>query len=115
MKPRDVQRMEHIVDYCEDIEDTLLSIDQSSERFFGERQAQYAIAFSILQIGELVGKLSDELRSETKDQMDWPAIKGMRNIIVHDYGEIRLNVVWDVATHDIPNLKAFCLKQLDEA
>ena len=38
----------------------------------------------------------------------------MRNIIVHDYGEIRLQVVWDVATCDIPVLKAFCLRQLEE-
>lgn len=48
--------------------------------------AQYAIAFSILQIGELVAKLSEELRSATRNEIDRPAFKGMRNIIAHDYG-----------------------------
>lgn len=114
MPPRDTQRLEHVLDYCEDISDMLSTISFSKEAFFRNKQIQYSIAFSILQIGELVGRLSDELRERTKQEIDWRAIKGMRNIIVHDYGEIRLQVVWDVATCDIPVLKAFCLRQLEE-
>ncbi len=114
MQPRDTQRLEHILDYCEDVADMLSAISFSKETFFNNKQVQYSIAFSILQIGELVGKLSDELRERTKQEIDWQAIKGMRNIIVHDYGEIRLQVVWDVATRDIPVLKAFCVQQLDQ-
>lgn len=114
MQPRDTQRLEHVLDYCEDIEDMLRAISSSKETFFNNKQVQYSIAFSILQIGELVGRLTDDLRERTKQEIDWRAIKGMRNIIVHDYGEIRLQVVWDVATRDIPVLKAFCLRQLEQ-
>jgi len=84
----------------------------SYDRFIHDRQSQYAIAFSIMQIGELVGKLSEELRNSTQQEIDWPAVKGMRNIIVHDYGEVRLSVVWNVAVEDIPVLKAFCEDRL---
>ena len=87
-------------------------IESSYERFISDKQSQYSIAFSIMQIAELVGKLSEELRASTKQEIDWPAVKGMRNIIVHDYGEVRLSVIWNVATLDIPPLKAFCEKYL---
>jgi len=114
MERHDIQRLEHILDYCEDIEDALVRVCHSYEQFLSEKMAQYAIAFSILQIGELVAKLSEELRSATRDEIDWPAVKGMRNIIAHDYGEVRLSIVWNVATNDIPVLKAFCKRQLGE-
>ena len=112
MQPRDDRILEHIADYCDDIQDAVDLIESSYERFISDKQSQYSIAFSIMQIGELVGKLSEELRASTKQEIDWPAVKGMRNIIVHDYGEVRLSVVWNVATLDIPPLKAFCEKHL---
>ncbi len=114
MQPRDMIILEHIHDYCEDIEEVLVRLENSDARFSSDTMAQYAIAFSILQIGELVSKLSEELRLNTKAEVDWSAIKGMRNIIAHDYGEIRLSVVWNVAANDIPSLKAFCERLLDE-
>ena len=113
MQQRDIGILEHIVDYCEDIQDSLELIERSHDRFILDKQSQYAIAFSILQIGELVGKLSDELKASTRESIDWTAVKGMRNIIVHDYGEVRLDVVWNTATGDIPSLKAFCEKYLN--
>ena len=108
MQPRDERILEHIVDYCDDIQEAVDLIERSYDRFIADKQSQYSIAFSIMQIGELVGKLSEELRASTKQEIDWPAVKGMRNIIVHDYGEVQLSVVWNVATLDIPPLKAIC-------
>ena len=109
----DVQRLEHIIDYCEDIDEALSHADKSFEKFSLDKTVQYAISFSIMQIGELVGRLSDELRASTKEKIDWSSIKGLRNIIAHNYGEIRLNVVWNIAVNDIPELKAFCEEYLD--
>ena len=73
---------------------------------------QRSIAFCFLQIGELVGRLSDELRTETKAEINWASIKAMRNIVVHDYGNVVLDEVWDAATLDVPLLKTFCEERL---
>ena len=113
MQPRDERILEHIGDYCEDIQDAVDLVERSYDRFITDKHSQYSIAFSIMQIGELVGKLSEELRTSTKQEIDWPAVKGMRNIIVHDYGEVRLSIVWNVATLDIPPLKVFCERYLN--
>ena len=36
-------------------------------------------------IGEMVDKLSDVLLQETADKIDWFKVKGLRNIIAHNY------------------------------
>ena len=72
------------------------------------------LSFCILQIGELVGKLSTEMRNASSSDIDWSAIKGMRNIVVHNYGHIDLEILWSAVTEDIPVLKVFCQKHISE-
>ena len=112
MLPRDAQLLMHIQDYCVDIENYLTDIGHSYDTFLTDTMIQHAISFCILQIGELVGKLSSELRTLTENEINWVAIKGMRNIVVHDYGNVDLNEVWIAAANDTPVLKSFCEKQL---
>ena len=113
MRQRDEEVLAHITDYCDNIMQYADAAGGTYEAFMSDTMAQHSIAFCILQIGELVGKLSDELKTRTKQEIDWPAVKGMRNIVVHNYGAVSMSVVWSVATEDIPVLKAFCEKQLD--
>lgn len=112
MLSRDLQRILKIRDYCLSIQDTIARFGKSLDGFLLDSDYQQSIAFSILKIGELTGGLSEEYRDSTKKQIQWPHIKGVRNIIVHDYGKIQLDRVWAIATEDIPILKAFCNGQL---
>ena len=68
----------------------------------------------ILQIGELVGILSDDLKTENND-VAWKEIRGMRNVIVYDYGNVRLDVTWETVINDIPLLKEQCVKILADS
>ena len=65
---------------------------------------QYSCNMCIIQIGELVGRLSDEFMEEHKD-IPWHAIKSMRNLHAHDYEKVDLEIVWDTLTRDIPELR----------
>ena len=105
-------RILKIRDYCLSIQDTMARFGKSPERFMRDSDYQQSIAFSVLQIGELTAGLSEEYREATKGEIQWAHIKGMRNIIVHDYGKIQLDRVWNIITEDIPVLKAFCNDQL---
>jgi len=77
--------------------------DIDFETFSDDLKTITACVFNLVQIGELVGKLNDEFIDQNT-QIPWRKIKGMRNKIVHDYDGIRLNVVWDVLTDDLPKL-----------
>ena len=105
MVQRDTQILEHILDYCDDIDQYVELSDRSFDVFMADNMRQHSIAFCIMQIGELVGKLSTEMRSATVGEINWQAIKGMRNIVVHDYGNVDLSVVYDTLTKDLPELK----------
>jgi len=63
--------------------------------FFHRHRLSALHRLHILQIGELAGKLSDELRADTAGEIDWAAIRGLRNIVAHAYGSVRLRALWD--------------------
>ena len=66
MLPPDLQRLSRIRDYCELIEATVKRFGGTYEHFAGDVDFQQSISFSILQIGELAGSLSEDVRSANK-------------------------------------------------
>ena len=54
-------------------------------------------------IGEAASGLSDELTS-AHPKVPWRQIVAIRNRVVHGYFEVDLDILWDVATIDVPHL-----------
>ena len=111
MKPeRDISILEHIVSYCEQIEQTVVRFGDDYDVFAKDAIYRNAAALCILQIGELVGKLTEEFR-ETHAAIPWRKIKAMRNIVAHSYGSVDSEVTWEIIKDDIPELKNYCTKE----
>lgn len=109
MNNRDEIVLKKIIQYAEEIEVTIERLSLTRDVFANDFIAKNAISMCILQIGELVGKLSDEFKLKN-NQMPWREIKAMRNIAAHNYGEIDIDILWETAIGDIPNLKEYCEK-----
>lgn len=62
-----------------------------------------SIMFRIIQIAENNSRLSDDFKSKYSE-IPWLAIKGMRNKIVHDYGVVNMDIVYDTVTRWIPKM-----------
>lgn len=62
-----------------------------------------SMLFRMIQISENSRKLSDEYK-ETHTDIPWNAVYGFRNRIVHDYGNVDLNIVYETLKNDIPDL-----------
>ena len=107
MNKGDWQRLLHIKSYCDDIAQFIQRFGKSYDIFIHDRAYFSAVSMCILQIGELANGLSPEFREETKHEMPWGMIRGMRNWLAHAYGEMDENIIWETATNDIPQLLAF--------
>ena len=109
MKPldRNISILEQIVVYCEQIEQTVERFGNDAEIFRTDPIYRNAAALCILQIGELVGKLTDEFRAQ-HPSVPWRQIKAMRNIVAHSYGTVDPEITWEIITDDIPVLKQYC-------
>ncbi len=62
-----------------------------------------SMLFRMIQISENSKKLSDEYK-EKYAHVPWNAVYGFRNRIVHDYGNVDLNIVYETLKNDIPDL-----------
>ena len=66
--------------------------------------------FRMIQISENAKKLTEEYKAE-HTEIPWKAIYGLRNRIVHDYGNVDLEVVYETLKNDIPELLEMILTE----
>ncbi len=104
MKNNDVEILKKIIGYCDDVELLKEKYNCSFESYENDISFQYSCNMCIIQIGELVGRLSYEF-IEKYNEIPWHAIKGMRNLHAHDYENVDLEIVWNTLVEDIPYLK----------
>lgn len=110
---RDTNIIAHILEYCNQIEECLSRFGNSREAFMSDVIFRNAVSMAEFQIGELSGHLSDDFKERTKNEIPWKEIRGMRNIFAHNYLEMDVERIWEVASEDISALKNFCKVQLE--
>lgn len=74
------------------------------DAFLNDEILQDAMMFRLIQISEESRKLSESFKAE-HNSVPWSALVGLRNRIVHDYGNVDLTVVYDTLSVDIPVMK----------
>lgn len=108
MNDKDKSVIEKMIKYCSDIDFLMNKYQSDFQIYKTDISFQYACNMCIIQIGELVNRLSDGFLEKHK-QIPWHAMKGMRNLHAHDYDRIDLGIVWNTLTENVPDL----LKQLE--
>lgn len=101
MKSRDKMLLTKILKYIDEIKIFIKGFDY--EEFTKDRKTINACVFDLSQIGELAGKVSEELQEEYNN-IEWRGIKALRNRIVHDYDGVNLNMVWGFLITELNNL-----------
>ena len=94
--------------YITDIRESVEAIFQytkgiSFAAFCHDRMCYSAVIREFEIIGEADGKLSDTLKNEYP-LVNWQDIKDFRNILIHEYFGIDLDIVWNVVCEDLPKL-----------
>lgn len=99
-EPRDYLR--HIlveVDYITRESGTL-----TLEQFMTDGTFQRAFVRSLEIIGEAAKKVPEDFRSQYP-AVEWRAMAGMRDRLIHDYFGVDYELVWDVVQNRVPELR----------
>jgi uncharacterized protein with HEPN domain len=86
---------------------------QSADELYHNDRDFDATMMNFIVIGEVVGNLSDDLKSQIPD-IDWLRIYSFRNILAHHYFGINVDIVWQIIQNDIPKLKETIDKILED-
>lgn len=78
--------------------------DLSLQTFAADEVLLDSVMFRMVQIAESASKLTSVFKKQ-HSSVDWQAINGMRNRIVHDYGKVDFSIVYQTVKNDLPKLK----------
>lgn len=96
----DTERLRDIVDAADSIRGDLLVLEDGQAP---EQIVMEAIKYNLVAIGEAATHLSDDIRRANQD-VDWAAIKGLRNILAHEYFRVNHELIRKIAKEDVPLL-----------
>lgn len=94
--------LQHIVDETEYLVDRSKGL--TKEEFLRDATLKRAFVRSLEVIGEAVKQLPDDLR-EKYCHVDWRAMAGMRDRLIHGYFGIDYEIVWDAVITKVPTLR----------
>lgn len=72
-------------------------------KFVENKTIRYAVERLLLIVGEAANHVSKEFREENPE-IEWAQIIGLRNVLAHEYGEVKTDKIYLAATKSIPVL-----------
>lgn len=71
--------------------------------FMTDRKTQDAVIRNLEILGEAVKHLSDTAQ-RSRPEVPWRRLAGMRDVLIHQYFGVKLDIVWDVIEKEVPKL-----------
>lgn len=99
---RDLTYLEHILDSIGKI--NLYTRGISKEDFQAATMVQDAVIRQFEIIGEAAKRVSEELKQENPG-VPWKDMAGMRDVLIHDYIDVEIDVVWKTVQDYLPALE----------
>ena len=102
--------------YLRDILEAIDKIERytkniSFEDFSDNELIQDGVIRNLEIIGEAVKNLPDDIKKDYPE-VDWRKIAGLRDILIHAYFGVDLEVIWDIVRNKVPELKEMVKKIL---
>ncbi len=79
--------------------------DTTEAQFLAATEKQDAVIRRLEIIGEATSRLNETTRNAIP-QLPFRKMRGMRNIVSHDYGNIDMKIVWEVGVLHVPEVCA---------
>ena len=67
----------------------------NADDLFADQKSFDAVCMNFIVIGEMVDRIADEFKLKY-NEIDWKSIKGLRNIVAHDYFGVDAEEIWSI-------------------
>lgn len=99
--PRDVKvHLDDIVEACRRINRYTSGL--SFEQFLSDQKTIDAVVRNLEVIGEAAKKVPEDIRKEIP--VEWKRIAGLRDVLIHEYFGIDVEIIWDIVQNKIAEL-----------
>jgi len=103
MKKRDYgDFVQDILDSINDVENFIDGME--FEDFIKDKKTVYSVVRAIEIIGEAAKNVPEQVRKKYPD-VPWKQMAGMRDKLIHEYFGVDLEILWETAKDDVPQLK----------
>jgi len=106
-----IEYLRHILDETEFLTDRAQGLTR--DQFMRDATLKRAFVRSLEVIGEASKQIPDEFKQKYP-HLEWRAMAGMRDRLIHGYFGVDYEIVWDVVTNKIPLLHQ-AIKRIVEA
>jgi len=79
--------------------------------FYQDARTQDAVLHNLAVIGEAAKRVDAEFRAQHPD-IPWRSMAGLRDVLIHQYDRVRLDLVWTAVKDSLPLLKEEIIKIL---
>ena len=89
------------------VDSAKLAVQYVSEKSYEEFLADIKIQDAVIRRIEIIGEASNRISNEARNRfshLPWKEMRGMRNLLIHEYDEIDLKEIWNTVKNDLPDL-----------
>ena len=101
----------HLVQILECIERIESFVIDGEAAFYQDARTQDAVLHNLAVIGEIAKRVDVSYRAE-HPTIPWRSMAGLRDVLIHQYDRVRLNLVWAAVEENLPALKVEIVKVL---
>ncbi len=101
MQKSPLERLRHIYDECVYLTNRTRDLERA--HFLASEDLKRAFVRSLEIIGEAAKQIPFDFR-QRHPELPWRLMAGMRDRLVHDYGGVDYEIVWQTVTEDVPKL-----------
>ena len=100
-----ITEIDLIFDFCKEI--------KNASEFLNDKKTVRATIRSLEIIGEVVKKLPKEI-TDNYPEIPWKSIAAMRDILIHEYFGVNMNLVWNTIQKELLPLRNAAQKIIDD-
>jgi uncharacterized protein with HEPN domain len=94
----------YVADLLERIRRILEYTQEGRDAFYASARTQDAVLRNFEVMGEIVKRL-DSAFTQQHAQISWRSIAAFRDVIIHNYESLRMEVIWQTIADDLPQLE----------